>query len=30
MKSELYEPLENKLVSQRNFDDIDSEVPFRV
>ncbi|MGJ8549387.1 hypothetical protein [Winogradskyella wichelsiae] len=30
MKSELYEPLENKLVSQRNFDDEDSEVPFRV
>ncbi|MBF8150002.1 hypothetical protein ITJ86_08855 [Winogradskyella sp. F6397] len=30
MKSELYEPLEHKLVSQRNFDDIDSEVPFRV
>ncbi|EPR74496.1 leucine-rich repeat containing protein [Winogradskyella psychrotolerans RS-3] len=30
MKSELYEPLENKLVSQRNFDDIDSEVPFRM
>ncbi|QXP67625.1 hypothetical protein [Polaribacter sp. AHE13PA] len=30
MKSEIYEPLENKLVSQRNFDDIDSEVPFRV
>ncbi|QXP65130.1 hypothetical protein [Polaribacter sp. HaHaR_3_91] len=29
MKSEIYEPLENKLVSQRNFDDIDSEVPFR-
>jgi len=30
MKSEIYEPLENKLVSQRNFDDIDSEVPFSV
>ncbi|AUC23536.1 hypothetical protein BTO15_16150 [Polaribacter sejongensis] len=30
MKSEIYEPLENKLVSQRNFDDIDSEAPFRV
>ncbi|REE08136.1 hypothetical protein DFQ09_10811 [Winogradskyella pacifica] len=30
MKSELYEPLEHKLVSQRNFDDIDSEVPFRM
>ncbi|QXP69782.1 hypothetical protein H0I29_14315 [Polaribacter sp. R2A056_3_33] len=29
MKSELYEPLENKLVSQRNFDEEDSEVPFR-
>ncbi|WP_179350034.1 leucine-rich repeat domain-containing protein [Winogradskyella pacifica] len=30
MKSELYEPLEHKLVAQRNFDDIDSEVPFRM
>lgn len=30
MKAELYEPLENKLVSQRNFDDEDSEAPFRV
>ncbi|QCE41812.1 hypothetical protein E9099_10455 [Psychroserpens sp. NJDZ02] len=30
MKSEIYEPLENKLVSQRDFDDIDSEVPFRM
>ncbi|WP_159023642.1 hypothetical protein [Formosa sp. L2A11] len=30
MKSEIYEPLENKLVSQRDFDDIDSEAPFRV
>ncbi|QXP65129.1 hypothetical protein [Polaribacter sp. HaHaR_3_91] len=30
MKSELYEPLENKLVPQRNFDKEDSEVPFRV
>ncbi len=29
MKSELYEPLEHKLVAQRNFDDIDSEAPFR-
>ncbi|AUC77598.1 hypothetical protein [Olleya sp. Bg11-27] len=29
MKSELYEPLENKSVSQRNFDDEDSEAPFR-
>lgn len=30
MKSEIYEPLENKLVSQRDFDDEDSEAPFRV
>ncbi|MBP1840575.1 leucine-rich repeat domain-containing protein [Formosa algae] len=30
MKSELYEPLEHKLVSQRNFDDVDSEAPFRI
>ncbi|QXP78515.1 MULTISPECIES: hypothetical protein [Winogradskyella] len=30
MKSELYEPLENKLVSQREFDDEDSEAPFRI
>ncbi|WP_299779079.1 hypothetical protein [uncultured Formosa sp.] len=30
MKSELYEPLEHKLVSQRNFDEEDSEVPFRM
>ncbi|CDF79601.1 conserved hypothetical protein [Formosa agariphila KMM 3901] len=30
MKSELYEPLENKLVSQRNFDEKDSEAPFRM
>ncbi|MEP5633943.1 MAG: hypothetical protein ABJL43_00030, partial [Maribacter dokdonensis] len=29
MKSEIYEPLENKLVSQRNFDEVDSEVPFK-
>ncbi|WP_077406887.1 hypothetical protein [Cellulophaga omnivescoria] len=30
MKSELYEPLEHKLVSQRNFDEEDSEVPFKI
>ncbi|WP_434036209.1 hypothetical protein [Formosa sp. 4Alg 33] len=29
MKSELYAPLEHKLVSQRNFDEEDSEAPFK-
>ncbi|WP_144711123.1 hypothetical protein [Cellulophaga sp. RHA_52] len=30
MKSELYQPLEHKLVAQRNFDEEDSEVPFKI